>query len=162
MSTTRCRRQRTDASRGSGDARAGRARDRREGRRGGASSARRALPRVSLGPALAAPTEPSTDRARVPLRDHHGCLISSKPIDAGESLPAFLERSLTRPLSSAHQQHLRDVLRHQAAFVEKVEKAGKAAIAGLAASAVLPGALTLTTTRSYPIPISARSGSGRP
>ena len=112
------------------------------GRRGGCASEARA-PRVCLAIRSVrrspAPAEPSTDRARVHLPRCHGCAVflRSRSTRASRSR-AFLERSLTRP-SLPPPTNSTSVMCSAAkpAFVEKVEKAGKAAIAGLAASAVL-------------------------
>ena len=139
------------------------ARDRARGRRGGCASEARA-PRVCLAIRSVrrspAPAEPSTDRARVHLPRCHGCAVflRSRSTRASRSR-AFLERSLTRPLSpSAHQQHLRDVLRREA----RLRREGREGRQGRhrrprRVRGPRLGTLTLTTTRSYPIPISARS-----
>lgn len=121
--------------------RGGRETDARGRRRGRASEAR--LLRVCLAfrsvRRSPAPAEPSTDRARVELARCHGCtvLLRSRSTRASRAR-AFLERSLTRPpLPPPTNSTSVMCSAAKPAFVEKVEKAGKAAIAGLAASAVL-------------------------
>jgi hypothetical protein len=112
------------------------------GRRGGRASEARLL-RVCLAfrsvRRSPAPAEPSTDRARVELARCHGCTVHLRSRSTRASRArAFLERSLTRPpLPPPTNSTSVMCSAAKPAFVEKVEKAGKAAIAGLAASAVL-------------------------
>ena len=119
------------------------------------------LPRVSLGPALARARR-TVDRSRAcsPPAMPRMRSFPPKPIDAGESLPSVPRAIADPPLSpSAHQQHLRDVLRREA----RLRREGREGRQGRhrrprRVRGHRLGTLTLTTTRSYPIPISARSG----
>ena len=71
-------------------------------------------------------------------RDATDAQFPPKPIDAGESLLS-VPRAIADPPLSPPPTNSTSVMCSAAkpAFVEKVEKAGKAAIAGLAASAVI-------------------------
>ena len=82
--------------------------------------------------------EPSTDRARVESTRCHGCTVSRSDRATLRSSRDTLEQSpdLTFPLVSLDSTAV-VCSAAKPAFVEKVEKFGKAAIAGLAASAVL-------------------------
>ena len=119
------------------------------------------LPRVSPGPALARARR-TVDRSRAcsPPAMPRMRSFPPKPIDAGESLPGVPRAIADPPLSpSAHQQHLRDVLRREA----RLRREGREGRQGRhrrprRVRGHRLGTLTLTTTRSYPIPISARSG----
>ena len=115
------------------------------------------LPRDSLGPALARARR-TVDRSRAcsPPAMPRMRSFPPKPIDAGESLPSVPRAIADPPLSpSAHQQHLRDVLRRLPARREGREgRQGRHRPRRVRGPRL--GTLTLTTTRSYPIPISAR------